>query len=201
MNRNHISQIVVSVVVGAILGVGGTYLQFAPRIARLEALVSANGTTTRVAPAGEPQTPPAAQAASLSSGAPDSIVRISAEVQRAYVRESFGELMGQNFSDADFTAFRKNGVTKTVVDSLRRDARFLAIVLGLQATEAARRQALLRNAGQPIHRTWAECGKVSRECQTEAGRKAEQLLAGAIVQLANDLIKKRPEDIRKLSVP
>lgn len=205
MDRSHLSQIAIGVAVGAVLGGTGVYLQFSSRItrveARLDAFASVGGSAANASAAGAPIGPAGAQSGAIKPLSADSILALSADIQRAHVRESSGELKGENFSEDDFVAFLRNKIAQRAIDSLRHDARFLAIVLGLQAADAMQRQGLLRRAGQPIHRTWAECAKVSRDCQTAAGKRAEEALGSALVQEINTLIRKTPEEIRQLSIP
>lgn len=137
----------------------------------------------------------------LHPAQPDRLFPLIAELQRTYVRESFGVLEGENFSDDDLAAFRADAVPRAVADSLRRDAAFLAIVLGLQSLDAVERQQLLQCARRPLRRTWREIGHITPEGQTEAGNEAERLLAAAVAGLAEELSALPPDGIRALAVP
>lgn len=107
---------------------------------------------------------------------------------RDNVRESYGELAGQNFSDADFERFTKDKVPEQIVAILRPNSRFKAAVEKVRAMSAGDREAYLRRCRLPLRKTWAELGEISPKGTTEAGRRAELAIANAIVDLAEKML-------------
>jgi hypothetical protein len=120
------------------------------------------------------------------------------DAQRKNVRESYGELAGQCFTDADLEQFVDAQRPSQIAEEYRADKSFLAIVIALQKLTPEERQAILTAAKKPLRPTWGELGRVSREGQTEAGRKAEILIAEAIVSQAQELLQLSPTDLERM---
>jgi hypothetical protein len=195
------SQIAGPLIVGAILGGGGAYIALSSRISHLEGQLAATASSAPRVGLSPPEDAPRADSPTLAPKPPDSLIAIVADLQRSYVRESFGELAGQNFSDQDLSRFQNDRIPIVITDSLRHDARFLSTVLGLQGADAAVQQRILREANRPLHRSWTEIGRISREGQTEAGNRAERLIAAAVVALAQELLRIPADSLRRLAVP
>ncbi len=203
------SQVLVAVIAGAFLAGVPAYASFSSRISYLEGLIASLERSVEVceqvsSDPDAPEQPDGAQRTDpplLAPRSPDSLTTIIADLQRTHVRESFGEFAGQNFSAEDLARFESDAVPDVIADSLRRDARFLSTILGLKAADAADQQAILRAANRPLRRTWAEIGAVSREGQTEAGNRAERMIAAAVVALAQELLRLSEDAIRRLAVP
>ncbi len=104
------------------------------------------------------------------------------------VRESYGELAGQNFSDVDLDRFMREKVPDRVAASLRSNPRFLAAVEKVRAMPAADRGAYLKRCRQPLRRTWAQLGEITPKGTTEAGQRAEIAIAAAITDVAESLL-------------
>jgi hypothetical protein len=107
---------------------------------------------------------------------------------RANVRESFGELTGQCFSDADLDRFTRDKVAQGIVAQLKTNSRFLATVEKVRAMPPDARSAYLKRCRLPLHKTWAELGSISSKGQTDAGQRAELMISNAIVDLAENLL-------------
>jgi hypothetical protein len=119
---------------------------------------------------------------------PEELIPIIQERQRNNVRESWGELAHQCFTDNDLARFVQNNATERITESLKREPEFLDVVLAVRQMEPSKRKTLLISADKPLRRTWAEMGRISREGQTEAGQEAERRIATAIVNLVKELV-------------
>ena len=111
---------------------------------------------------------------------------------RGHVRESYGELGGQNFSDADYERFTREKVPDQVVAQLKTNSRFLAAVETVRAMSPADRDAYLKKCRLPMRKTWAQLGEISPKGTTEAGQRAEIDLANAIADLAEKTLAGSP---------
>jgi hypothetical protein len=111
---------------------------------------------------------------------------------RDHVRESYGELAGENFSDADLDRFMRDRVPDQIVAQLKANSHFLAALDGVRAMSPGDRAAYLKRCRLPLRKTWAELGGISPKGTTEAGQKAEQAIANAITDLAEKLLAGPP---------
>lgn len=107
---------------------------------------------------------------------------------RDNVRESFGELAGQNFSEVDYQRFRRDNVPDQIVSMVRPHPKFKAAVEMVRAMPTADREAYLKNCRRSLRKTWAEIGEISPKGTTEAGKRAEIDIANALVDLAEKLL-------------
>jgi hypothetical protein len=111
---------------------------------------------------------------------------------RSHVRESYGELRGQNFSDEDLARFLAEKVPDQIVAQLKNSSQFLAAVEKVRAMSPEARAAYLQRCRLPLHKTWAELGAISPKGQTDAGQRAELAIAKAITDLAVKLLAGPP---------
>jgi hypothetical protein len=107
---------------------------------------------------------------------------------RDNVRESYGELNGQNFSDADLDQFRRDKVPEQIVTLLQTNDRFVAAVDHVRAMSPGDRGVYLERCRLPLRKTWRELGEISPKGTTEAGEQAEVAISNAIVDLAQRLL-------------
>jgi hypothetical protein len=136
--------------------------------------------------------------AGASSGKDEQLIPLIQQEQKLRVKESFGEFAGQCFTDDDLKRFIDSKTTESIKDSLRRSPQFLDVVSGIRQMEKGRRAALLLAADKPLHPTWGELGRISREGQTDAGQKAEKMVSSAIVRLVKELLELPNEQFLKL---
>lgn len=103
--------------------------------------------------------------------------------ERKHVRESFGELRGQCFTDEDFAAFKAAGTPRRIVERLRRAPDFAELADALRTLSSDEREAAYSAARRLARPTWRSMGFVDRQGrgQTEAGHAAELQIAAAIV--------------------
>jgi hypothetical protein len=130
---------------------------------------------------------------------PNSLIDVIKKVQNERVKESYGELEGQNFSDRDLASFLKNGTIADIKDSLKKDGEFLDVVLAIKSMSMTDRQKLLTKARTTYKPTWVELGRVDRVAgQTAAGQKAERMIAEAIVNLVKELSRLPDDQIKSM---
>jgi hypothetical protein len=103
--------------------------------------------------------------------------------QRVEVRASTGEWAGECFTDDDFAVFVRNKRPEVVVARLKRAADFRELVSALRTLPPAERAATFKDARSIAHPTWAMMGRIDPTGggQTEAGHRAESMIAVAIV--------------------
>jgi len=127
---------------------------------------------------------------------PERLIDIISQLQVEYVRESFGLESGQCFTDVDFKTFMHEKTTDKIVEGLRRDQDFIAVVNAIRDMNTEHRSALLNRARRHYKSTWAELGldprttsaNELRRGQTDAGQQAEKLIAQAVVDLVRQMI-------------
>jgi hypothetical protein len=107
---------------------------------------------------------------------------------RSHVHESWGELAGECFTDDDLRKFESTRVPTEIVSDLKRDKAFQQAVEKVRAMSAEARAPYLKLCRQPLHRTWAAEGVISRSGQTGAGVAAEREIAGAITDYVEGLL-------------
>ena len=129
---------------------------------------------------------------------PDKLIEIIKQQQGKNVRESHGEEASQNFSESDLANFIKGKKTTKIAEELKRDNEFIDTVFAIKAMPPNERQKLLERASNTYKPTWAELGKIDPHGQTEAGQKAEKMIADTIVNLVKELSNLSDEDIKKL---
>lgn len=121
------------------------------------------------------------------ASARSALAAIIATEQKAHVRPSYGELADQCFTWLDLTAFTSGRIPEQIVRRLRRDSEFQRVAVALRGLGPAERKAVLEHCRRPLRPTWREQGRVSPAGTTEAGQKAELLIADAIVRLTSEL--------------
>lgn len=123
-----------------------------------------------------------------SAKSSDALIDLIRSVQKQHVRESWGEKASECFTDQDLVKFHDAGIPKTVVQKLRQDKTFIAVVQSLKSLNTQQRQELLDRAASTYKPTWAQIGKIDRRGQTDAGQQAEQEIAAAITALAKEML-------------
>jgi hypothetical protein len=103
------------------------------------------------------------------------------DAQKSCIRESFGTLAGENFSDEDLADFKRDNKAEEVAERYGKLESFRSIVSALGGLNSDQRDSLLSAALGTSHKTWSQLKKVSAEGQTVAGVQAELLVAQAIV--------------------
>lgn len=194
--HTSVSQVLTGIVIGAVLGVGGSVFVMGNKIAVLETQMASLSKQAESKPANTNDAQ--ATAADKNKADPELLIEIIKEKQRKYIKLSFGERKGQNFSDEDLKNFRASNRPATIAGDLKHDNRFLAVVLKIKEMDPTDRQALLIRCAQTYHPTWSELGKISPEGQSEAGQIAEREVAIATVSLVKDLLKLPVDEIKKL---
>jgi hypothetical protein len=206
----YMVQIFSGVLVGAILGVWGTVWHTERRIAALEQYSeilkqkNAQGAAESAPPA------PASSFATLEQlrqdssvtelgdARPEKLADIIREQQKAHIKTSTGETAWQAFTDDDLKKFIDDRVAEQVAEDLKHDDLFISVVVTVKQMPPAQRQALLRSCDKLFHPTWAQLGRIGPEGTTEAGQRAEILIANAVVSMVKDLLRLSPEQLRAM---
>lgn len=183
-------QILSGLLIGIILGIGSTFYIQGQKIAKLESQIE---TLNRV---GQVQTQPDNQ--SRPEVKPDELVKLIKEQQATYVKESWGTYDYQCFTDNDLNNFINSRIPERIANNLRSDNHFIDIVLSIKRMPPSEWQELKKVSLNTYKPTWGQLGSISREGQTEAGQKAEKMIAKAIVDLASELLNRPEEEIRRL---
>jgi hypothetical protein len=189
-------QIIGGVVIGAILGIAGTFYFQGQKLATLESQIEQLKNKPTETTSKEPSTSPVPSKSSTVN--PQELLEIIKSQQKVEVKESRGESASQNFNREDLAAFKKKNVPKVVKERLRHDSHFIDVVLAIKQMEPTPRQNLLNTGLQTYKKTWAELGKVSSEGQTDTGQEAEQMIAKAIVDLVKELYSLSAEKLNEL---
>jgi len=211
MQGSYIGRVVTAVIVGVILGVGTTFVALSRKTAGLEERTTAQKETISVLekrlqnleselrrkPSGshEATSTPIQEDLSLDA---NYLIEIVKDKQATHVKVSFGELAHQCFTDEDLEAFKRNRIPERIAQDLRKNNRFLSVVLAVKALPPVERQELLEAASKTAKPTWAELNRIDVEGQTEAGHIAEKMIASRIVDLVSELCRLSAEDIKKL---
>ncbi len=188
-------QVFVGILVGAILGIVGSFLRYESRIAVLEDRLQRASKIEDVQPTTEHE-----RAILTNFAEPHRLLELIAIEQKNNIKESFGTLAHQCFTNEDLETFKENKVADRIMNRLGKDKEFLSIVMAVKAMNPADRQDLLDSAIRPLRPTWREIGEVSNKGQTEAGQAAEILIAERIVMAVRQLIKKPNEELNALYV-
>lgn len=173
------NQLLLALIVGAILGMAGTFLSLNNRIAMLEGQWEARN---RNLPTAGTVTAPASGTTAIAAVLPaERLLDIVKTAQETHVKASWGELAGQSFTDADLQAFQSRGRAQIIAAGIAETQQFQSVVRALRSLDQLAQQKLLESARQPLHPTWQEMGYISRDGQTDAGQMAERLIAAEIV--------------------
>jgi len=188
-------QVIGGVVIGAILGIAGTFYFQGQKLATLESQIEQLKNKSMETTSNEPSLPVTSKSSTVK---PEELIEIIKSQQKAEVKESSGESASQNFSKKDLEDFKKKNVPKSVADRLKGDSHFIDVVLAIKQMEPTPRQNLLNQGIQTYKKTWTQLGKVGPEGQTEAGQEAEQMIAKAVVELAKELYNLPAEKLNEL---
>ncbi|PWU19826.1 MAG: hypothetical protein C5B50_05200 [Verrucomicrobia bacterium] len=131
----------------------------------------------------------------LTPGDTNEIRNLVQKAQRKHVRESYGELAYQCFTEQDYQAFDREQRAHSISSNLKANRKFMEAVLSLQQKSPADRALLINDLRHPLRPSWAQLGQVSKEGQTEAGRRAELDIANAVADLVSQLCELSPGEI------
>lgn len=114
------------------------------------------------------------------------------EQQGLHVRPSCGTWAHECFTDLDFRQFKTENVPSSIRRGLINGPSFAALILSVKQLPAGAWPRLRQKGLATFKPTWAQLGRISCEGQTDAGQAAEKMVAKAVVQAADELLK-RPE--------
>lgn len=101
-------------------------------------------------------------------------------IQQKYVRESWGEYRGQNFTDEDYKAFVDGKNVDSAVADFAVSERFKKLLPKIRSLARDDWREVLSRIQKQYHPTWSDLGKIDRSGQTEAGQRAEKDIAIAV---------------------
>ena len=122
--------------------------------------------------------------------APDDLIPYIQSMEKAEIRESWGEQAGECFTWVDYDAFVHDRRPAVVAGKLKASPRFQKLAELIRPMPQADRERLLARARGTARPTWAMIGRISTEGTTDAGRKAGLLLASAITDAVEELLKR-----------
>ncbi len=128
---------------------------------------------------------------------PDRLIEIIKELQKEFVRESYGVYDGQNFTDEDLNDFINRKKTDEIEKRLKSSNDFAATIAVIREMPPAEQEKLLNMARQTYKETWGQKGldpavtppDTLRKYQTDAGQEAEKMIAKTVVNLATKMIE------------
>lgn len=118
------------------------------------------------------------------------------QLQGQYVQDSTGTEPGQCFTDDDFKQFISDRKTAEIVEQLQKDTDFKALLNAIKDMNSEQREDLLNKALNTYRKTFSELrlnpktasSEELRKGQTNAGTKAEKLIAQTVVDLVRKTI-------------
>ena len=131
----------------------------------------------------------------LKVGDINDIVELIERLQKKYVRESYGELAHQCFTDIDYQAFTMDKRPQKIAQKLKGNREFMEAVLALKAMPEEERNQFVKRCRRPLRPTWAQLGRISKEGQTVAGQRAEIDIADAVADTVLNLLNLSNEEI------
>jgi len=173
------------VVIGAILGIAGTFYFQGQKLATLESQVEQ--LKNRPVETASSQSSSRPETSKSSTVKPEELLEIIKSQQKAEVKASSGESASTSFTTDDLKEFKRKNVPESVANKLKGDSHFIDVVLAIKQMEPTPRQKLLNQGMETYKKTFDQLGQVSREGQTNAGQEAEQLIAKAVVDLVKEL--------------
>lgn len=124
-----------------------------------------------------------------SSASPQQLLEYIRQKQNRYVRESYGEMAHECFTDDDLEAFNRRGLLDKILQDVGNDTMFDDIVIAIRNMAPSDQSVLLHSAACTYKPTWAELGRIDRKGQTEAGQLAEKMIAEGICGLVKARIR------------
>lgn len=127
---------------------------------------------------------------------PERLIDIIKQLQMEYVGESFGSESGQCFTEVDLNKFTRENKTSEIVEKLKKDKDFAALVSAIKDLKPGERSILLDRARKTYKKTWLELrldprttsADELRKGQTVHGQRAEKSIAQAVVELVSGMI-------------
>ncbi len=116
------------------------------------------------------------------------LFQIIMEQQNLFVRKSYGETATECFTWEDLDRFKQENTIAKVQRNLRESGKFSDLVDMLAKLPERRRNDIYQKGRYVFKKTWAELGEITISGQTDAGQKAEKMIADTIVELAREQV-------------
>lgn len=123
-----------------------------------------------------------APVAVAQNSAADKLTALIVREERKNVKKSTGIYAYNCFTDDDLARFRESGRVQKIVEGLKNDAQFKAVVAAVAELSESGRAEVLAKARKTAQPTYAMTGFIdpSGNSQTDAGRTAQLEIAAAI---------------------
>jgi len=120
----------------------------------------------------------------------DEFINLILSNQARYVFDSYGKWASECVTWNDLAIFKSNKIPASVSSSLKENPSFKSLILSLKNLPSAKWQSIRSKGLQTYEPTWEQVGHVSRDAQSVAGQVEESLIAQAVVEAADALMKK-----------
>lgn len=117
------------------------------------------------------------------------MTKIIKEQQRIFVRDSYGESATECFTWEDLDRFKQENNIAKVQRNIAESGKFSDLIDMLVELPERRRNDVYQVGRYIFKKTWAELGEITAEGQTDAGQKAEKMIADAIVAYAKQQVQ------------
>ena len=187
------SQVITTIVITAIVSIGGTFFALNVKIAHLEEQINSikeNNKANQVSDNSFQKTD-----SSVKKVNPSDLQDIIKSKQSQKVKDSYNDY--NCFTNDDLQNFIKNRIPDQAVNELMEDNSFIDLIIAIKDMDPVERQKLLKTSSNIAKPTWVTLGSKSSDGQTESGHEAELLIAKAIVSKINEMIKLSVEDLKK----
>jgi hypothetical protein len=186
------TQIFIGVAIGVILGIGGTVFTLNGRIERLDEQIKDLKEHPIINPPNSQMTQNVGSSVNVD---PMQLTELIKTQQSENVQKSNTET--DCFTDADFAKFIELRKQDQIVTNLMNQNSFIDLIISIKKMTPSSRQSLLDTSKKIAKPTWVELGSITSKGQTEAGQKAELLIAKAIVTKIEQMIQLPIDEIMK----
>lgn len=186
---------IIAALIAAVMTFVGIYLTYERRLSTLEGKITILEKTISETNKGNSPVP-----VIPITNDKDALVKAVKSQQKKYVKDSYGEAAGQNFSQKDLGVFIKNNTAKKSVQELIDNEVLIEIIEGLKGISAVERTSILDSASHTYKKTWGKIDKISIEGQTVAGQSAEKAIADEIVNFIKTNLNKTTSEIKKIKI-
>ncbi|MCP4696159.1 MAG: 5'-methylthioadenosine/S-adenosylhomocysteine nucleosidase [Gammaproteobacteria bacterium] len=112
----------------------------------------------------------------------DFMIVIIKEQQNLYVKISYGESARECFTWEDLDRFEQENNVMKVRRNLEESGKITDLIDMLRSLSERRRKDVFQKGKQTFKKTWEELGEITIAGQTDAGQKAEKMIADVVVE-------------------
>ena len=170
---------------------GSAFCLFASACAVQQPSTDSYQTPSNQANTPHPSPTPSVSPTPVPKPSPEQLLTKIKQLQGVYVKDSTGTEADQAFTDDDLNQFIRDKKTTEIVERLEKDNDFKALVNAIKAMDSEKRSDLLDRGLKTYRHPWSELhlnpktasADELRKGQTDAGSKAEKLIAQTVVDL------------------